>query len=414
MDQQVEQQLSVKSANFDAAYIEKALAQAYSSESLRVESFDSQAISQSGENFCSVIYRVKVAYRKSANAPLVHGSYIVKDLIPFMAELGSNEKLMFEQLLPAMDQVLAKATLQHDKKLSANCLFVERSKGKEIYLLEDLGALNYSSLNTLAFKGLSVEDARICLFKLAQFHASSMVLLQEQPTLAAKLAPSHYAKGVNDGFSQALVLDAVTFAAEIVKDFPGMSEIAEKMKAQIASEYSRRIIDVVDPKNCDFKVIAHGDIWLNNLMINRDTQNAVIVDFQNCFVGSPAVDLHFLFYTSLQLELLLNEQQSLLQYYLDSLCQTLKDCNYQGSFPTFPLLEQEMKRCLFYGYYAAVCELPICCASKEAASDFTAHTFANNEAMLAKRHQLYASERVRETLKATLPQFEEQGILEPL
>jgi len=101
-------------------YIEKALAQAYNSRYFRIESFHSEAITQTGENFCSVIYRLKVSYRKSENAPLEHGSFIVKDLIPIMAELGSNEKLMFEEILPVMAKILDKApSTVGDKKLSA-------------------------------------------------------------------------------------------------------------------------------------------------------------------------------------------------------------------------------------------------------------------------------------------------------
>jgi len=122
MDQKVEQpvEATLTSPATSADYIEKALARAYNSESLRVESFHSEAITQTGENFCSVIYRLKVSYRKSENAPLEHGNYIVKDLIPVMAELGTNEKLMFEEVLPVMAQILDKApSTLGDRKLSA-------------------------------------------------------------------------------------------------------------------------------------------------------------------------------------------------------------------------------------------------------------------------------------------------------
>jgi len=121
MDPTVEQPVQASlTAAISPNYIEKALAQAYNSKNLRVESFHSKAITQTGENFCSVIYRLKVSYRKTENAPLEHGSFIVKDLIPIMAELGSNEKLMFEEILPLMAEILNKApSTDGDKKLSA-------------------------------------------------------------------------------------------------------------------------------------------------------------------------------------------------------------------------------------------------------------------------------------------------------
>lgn len=118
MDPIAQQAVEATQTNCDSDYIEKALARAYKSVNLRIESFHSEAVSQRGENFCSVIYRIKVAYRKSENAPLEQGNYILKDLLPIVAEVGSNEKFMFEQILPAMAQLLEKTSLQ-ERKLSA-------------------------------------------------------------------------------------------------------------------------------------------------------------------------------------------------------------------------------------------------------------------------------------------------------
>lgn len=70
---------------------------------------------------------------------------------------------------------------------------MERFKNKELYLLEDLGALGYVILNR--YIGLSEEDARLCLQKVAQFHAASMVLLHEQPSLVSELDPSFFSRG---------------------------------------------------------------------------------------------------------------------------------------------------------------------------------------------------------------------------
>ncbi|XP_030568478.1 uncharacterized protein LOC115768115 [Drosophila novamexicana] len=411
MDPIAQQAVEATQTNCDSDYIEKALARAYKSVNLRIESFHSEAVSQRGENFCSVIYRIKVAYRKSENAPLEQGNYILKDLLPIVAEVGSNEKFMFEQILPAMAQLLEKTSLQ-ERKLSADCLFAERAAAKEIYLLEDLGALGYTSLNRQ--KGLSLEDARISVHKLAQFHAASMMLLHEQPQLVAQLSPSHYANGVSDPFAQVICLDGAAYAADVVAEMPGMAPIADKMRAQLSGDYSERLRATVSAKNTAFPVIAHGDLWLNNIMINAEQKKAIIVDFQNCFVGSPAIDLQFFCYTSLQLDVLLHHRDQLLQHYNESLCQTLTALNYPGSKPSYAQLLDEMERCLFYGYYGVVCELPICCVSKDAAEDFTVHTFIDAEAIRAKRQQLFANERVLQTLKATLGHFEQQGILNAL
>ncbi|XP_043862005.1 uncharacterized protein LOC120449135 isoform X1 [Drosophila santomea] len=397
--------ITMERENYSAEYFEKALAKAYGCEMLRVENFHIKAVSQEGENFCSVIYRVALDFRRCPGGALESGKYILKDLLPAAAALGTNEKDMFELLLPAMSAILEGAPTEiGEHKLSADCLLIEISAGKELYILEDLGGLGYGSIDRR--QGLSLEEAKICVRKLAQFHGASMVLNQNQPELVQRLAPSQYANGLNDRLAQAIMLGGVEYAAEVFAD--ELPEISRKMKAQVPVAYTQRIRDVVDPKQSSFNAVIHGDPWINNIMFDSVNKKATLVDFQNCFWGSPAIDLYFLFYTSLKPELLQNNQDELLKHYFDNLLETLRHCGFKDTLPTFGQLKDEMQRCLFYGYYTVVCELPICCASPEASVDFGIHTIVDSEAMLKKRHQLFASERVRQTIKATLPMLDRE------
>ncbi|KAH8286943.1 hypothetical protein KR018_011384, partial [Drosophila ironensis] len=384
---------------YSAEYFEKALAEAYGCQELSVEDFHIEVVKQSGENFCSVIYRVALEFRKTPTSVVESGKYVLKDLLPAWAALGTNEKEMYELMLPKMSRILALTPPElGDNKLSAECLFAETSGGKEIYILEDLGALGYTSLDR--FHGLELEDAKVCLRKMAQFHGSSMILNQNEPELVAQLSPSHYAKGVSDPFAQVIVLNGTEFVADI---FAGeLPEISKKMLAQIPEAYSQRMQSVVDPKKSKFNVIVHGDLWVDNMMYDKINKKVILLDFQNCFWASPAIDLHFFFYTCLQMEVLIHQQNVLLNYYFQNLQETLTHCGFKGPLPTFDDLKEEMKRCLFYAYYSACCELPICSASPEASADFNVSTFEDTEAMLLKRRQLFDSERVRKTVKASL------------
>ncbi|XP_052844250.1 uncharacterized protein LOC128257323 [Drosophila gunungcola] len=395
--------------NYSAEYFERALARAFSCEKLRVENLHIEAVSQKGENFCSVIYRVALKFRRSPDGALESGNYVLKDLLPIATEIGTNEKDMFEQLLPAMSAILEKfPTELGDHKISADCLLAEASAGKEIYILEDLCALGYGSFDR--HQGLNLEDAKICVRKMAQFHGASMILFQNEPELVAKLSPSNYGNDLSDLFAKVIVLDGTEYAAEVFAD--ELPEISKKMKAQIPVAYTQRMKNVVDPKKSSFNAVVHGDPWVNNIMFDSANKKVVLVDFQNCFWGSPAIDLYFFYYTSVKHEVLLNQQDELLNHYYHSLQETLTHCGFKGSQPTFDQLKDEMQRCLFYAYYAVSCELPICCAAPEVSADFSVHTFGDKEAMLRKRKQLFASERVRQTIKASLRQFDQQGILE--
>ncbi|KAH8412466.1 hypothetical protein KR009_002389, partial [Drosophila setifemur] len=390
-------------------FFESALAKYYKCANLRVEKFSSELVTPSGANFCSVIHKVILQFRRSPQEPLETGNYILKDLLPIATDLGSTEKMVFEEVLPAMVKVLEKSPTQlGEHKLSADCFLADVSPGNETYILENLMALGYCSLNR--FLGLGLDDAQVCLRKIAQFHGSSMVLSQEQPDLVAKLAPSNYINGVTNPTTKGLILDATEFAADLFEE--ELPEIARKMRAQIPETYSNRLKKSVDPKESSFNVILHGDAWLNNILFDKENNRAVLIDFQNCFWGSPAVDLHFFFYTGLPLESLFRHQGDLLEFYWQSLTNTLTLCGFKGSLPSLVQLKDEIKRCLFYAYYSAICELPICCAPSEVSDGFDVNSFADQEPMKVKRRLMFTNKRVRDTVKACLLYFDQQGILE--
>ncbi|XP_030372499.1 uncharacterized protein LOC115622633 [Scaptodrosophila lebanonensis] len=402
-----------KPPHIDAEYVERALRRAYNSEQLSVESCQIEGMNQRGENFCSDIYRVRVAYRQNENGPLQEDKLILKDLLPILAELGSSELHMNQQVLPAMAEIVAKAEPKlQDPKLSAKCIFAERAFQREIYLFEDLCELGYRTADR--YNGLSFEEASVCMQKMAQFHAVSMQLIQEQPVIVDQLAPSDYLAGLENQFGQILVLDGTAHAADVVANWPGMAHIAAKMRAQCPKVYSKRMSDMVDPKKAAFTAIVHGDLWVNNTLLTPNAEQVIFVDYQNCFVASPALDLIYFLYTSIQLPVLQQKRTALIETYYESFAQTLRACRYPLTIPAYGDLLGEVERCLFYGYYGVVVELPICCASKAASEDFTLNTISDRDLMRKKRQELLANERVCDSLKSALPYFEQQGILEAL
>lgn len=130
-----------------------------------------------------------------------------------------------------------------------------------------------------------MEEAKICLQKMAQFHAASMVLYQNQPELVAKLSPSHYGQGLSDPFAKVIVLDGTVYAADTFAD--ELPEISKKMKAQIPEVYSQRIQNVVDPKKSNFNAIVHGDLWVNNMMFDRTNKKAILVSYKTYLFPLP-------------------------------------------------------------------------------------------------------------------------------
>lgn len=125
-----------------------------------------------GENFCSEIYQVEVRYELNGNSE--QKSFIIKLMIPEIAEIGSNEQVMFETVLPAMEKLLGTDEEgKMENKLYAKCLISQRSNRDEYYVLENLNSLGFYSADRI--KGLNLEHAEVLMKKIARFHAASMM-----------------------------------------------------------------------------------------------------------------------------------------------------------------------------------------------------------------------------------------------
>lgn len=75
------------------------------------------------------------------------------------------------------------------------------------------------------------------------------------------------------------------------------------------------------------------------------------VDFAHCYIGSPALDLAHLIFTSSHSSLRELEWDKLLQYYHKELCLALKSSNYPKQFPTLRDIRVQF---LNSGLYTAV------------------------------------------------------------
>lgn len=137
---------------------------------LLVKACDFKLSSASGDNFCSEIYQVDVQYELNGNDE--KKLFLIKIMIPEIAEIGSNEEIMFTTVLPGMESCLNENAYDIANKLHARCLISERKKD-EFYVLENLNALDYYCADRV--KGLDVEHGQVLMQKIAKFHAASMM-----------------------------------------------------------------------------------------------------------------------------------------------------------------------------------------------------------------------------------------------
>ena len=77
-------------------------------------------------------------------------------------------------------------------------------------------------------------------------------------------------------------------------------------------------------KNTDAKFISHGDLWVNNIMVKNNSDEAKILDWQTLCPDHPIFDVIFLLCTSLTLENLEKWAEDLIKLYFESFQEACK------------------------------------------------------------------------------------------
>jgi thiamine kinase-like enzyme len=71
--------------------------------------------------------------------------------------------------------------------------------------------------------------------------------------------------------------------------------------------------ETVRPNETGINVLAHGDLWINNILFDEQQGTVRFVDFQFVTFMSPAVDLHLFLCTSATPDVQVNHADTLLQ-----------------------------------------------------------------------------------------------------
>jgi thiamine kinase-like enzyme len=65
----------------------------------------------------------------------------------------------------------------------------------------------------------------------------------------------------------------------------------------------------------DRKFVTHGDLWINNIMVKNNSDEAIILDWQTLCPDHPVFDVAFLLCTSLTPQNLENWTDDLIKFY---------------------------------------------------------------------------------------------------
>lgn len=338
----------------DESYLEPLLRDLKKDPGLRITELDIKPATAKGDNYASVMTRVKVFFlRSSAKNPETE-YYIVKtthESDPFVSgifdkyQVSTTEMLMYEKVLPQLSALIGET--RQPEKLFATTLHVDYEH--EAIIFEDLAVSKHELADRLV--GFDLEHARLALRKLAKMHAAAAVLNERKPGILTKFDHGIFNRQTA-GFApifENLFGEAADFAATCPELGDRYSRKLSALQKRMM-EYSTR---VYDPQPGAFNTLVHGDYWVNNVMLRygerREPLDMILIDFQFCSWSSPTVDLHYFLNTSVQSELQLEQQDVLIQYYHTVLVETLQDLKFGGYTPTLRQFVLQLEKDRFFG-----------------------------------------------------------------
>ncbi|KAJ9582751.1 hypothetical protein L9F63_022896 [Diploptera punctata] len=316
-------------------FLEKVFKSEDLKEDLKVVSFDTKLATAAGDNYLSLMYRVSVQITtrgQSEKRSLIikcqpAGEAIHKVTTDY--QVFEFEAKMLQEVLPAMHKLLQEANIENFSPFSAKCLYSHFGAPAHILVLEDLKETGFEMSDRAA--GLNQEHCMMVMKKIAQFHAASLVLKQKNPELLEPFIDPPSKNMVLDLFSDYFKRFLPDLCKEIDENCQELNTFNERI-LKLAEDGIERWGEGRAGKQNEFSVLAHGDIWLNNMMFRYSPDNCLVdmrfVDYQLSLWTSPAVDLLYFLNSSPAMDLL-TDQTMFIEEYHRVLGETLSALGYQ-------------------------------------------------------------------------------------
>ncbi|XP_019872300.2 uncharacterized protein LOC109600574 [Aethina tumida] len=214
----------------------------------------------------------------------------------------------------------------------------------DLEIMDDLSLKGYKTLSAL--QPFNLELLTMAIRKLAQFHASSLVVeekMTDQLEIKYRLNEEHadnlkekfflkydnhhggrhWRAGV---FSIDLVLDLCSGVLDLnTKELP-----FEDFRTK-ARHMQDLFFEIIKPSDRFRNVICHGDMWITNILfkfVNNKPVDCKFIDFQMIRYCPPGQDIFTIIHVNTDRETRTKHSKELTEIYYQELAKSIEDCGY--------------------------------------------------------------------------------------
>lgn len=314
------------------------------------------------EGLASEIHRVNFDLIRNSEAGKF--SVIVKDhpkgftgMIAQKSRLFRREILSYKEILPQIEELLA--SIGDGTKLAPACYYTTESP-EPFLILEDMEVSGY--LNFEKHRLLNLEYSLPTIEKVAKVHACTAVMAAKDPKLMEFFTEPPISRNPERKDFLGFFPVNIRCVAEEVAQWKGFEEIAEKL-LKLSENVLQESVTMYDAHENGFRVFNICDLWINNLMFrvdeNSEVQDVVLLDYQLAYYGSPATDLNYFLFGSLNENVRKVHFKFIVREYHKHLKTTLEKLNYSGKIPSLKDIHVDIIRNSLIAVIASTCLTPL-------------------------------------------------------
>ncbi|XP_021705818.1 uncharacterized protein LOC5572842 [Aedes aegypti] len=299
---------------------------------LSVANIECSPGSQQGDNYMSIIKRIQVRGKRrmcNGKSKVFNISLIFKRQIVnlqrrklFRAdEAFANEINAYGQLVPVMRR------FSQDQLPFPVCHYAGKDTEGDLIVMEDLTCSGFYMVDRR--RNLSYRQCRTVLEELANFHAVSLAMKLVKPvqfhTMKEKVTEIVYNDAAAEFYTHSLetslrgTLDSLHYS-----NTDGSLDAPIKAIEKLSGRLYQIMYSAVRNSHEPWKVLCHGDTWVNNLMFNEGHDQVKLIDLQTMRYTSPVIDILHLLYTSTGVEIRNAYGDELIRNYQQALVTALR------------------------------------------------------------------------------------------